>query len=87
MLNVMVTEEGGDVVTIDLSSIGRSQVQPMERITGTDVQTVTTNATDNEGNYNNTVAVELTVLKRGDVCRDNVIDSNDVMYIARYLRS
>ena len=85
----MVTEEGGDVVSviIDLSSICRSHVQPMERITGTDVQTVTTNATDNEGNYNNTVAVELTVPKRGDVCRDNVIDSNDVMYIARYLRS
>ncbi|MEA3281418.1 MAG: Ig-like domain-containing protein [Euryarchaeota archaeon] len=101
VLNVTVIDEEGGVanVTIDLSSIGRSPVQPMERITGTDVWTVTTNATDgvnlthqlainatdNEGNYNNTVAIELTVLRRGDVCRDDIIDGNDVMYIARYL--
>ena len=101
VLNVTVTDEESDVasVTIDLSSIGGSPIQPMEHITGTDVWTVTTNATDGvnlthqltinatdgEGNYNNTVAIELTVLRRGDVCRDNVIDGNDVMYIARYL--
>ena len=101
VLNVTATDADSDVasVTIDLSSIGGSPVQPMEHITGTDVWTVTTNATDgvnlthqltinatdNEGNYNNTVAIELTVLRRGDVCRDNVIDGNDVMYIARYL--
>jgi len=101
VLNVTVTDEEGGVasVTIDLSSIGGSPVQPMERIGETDIWTVTTNATDgvnlthqltinatdNEGNYNNTVAIELTVLRRGDVCRDNIIDSNDVMYIARYL--
>ncbi|MEA1894940.1 MAG: cohesin domain-containing protein [Euryarchaeota archaeon] len=101
VLDVTVTDEEGEVanVTIDLSSIGGSPVQPMERITGTDVWTVTTNATDgvnlthqltinatdNEGNYNNTVAIELTVLRRGDVHRDNIIDGNDVMYIARYL--
>lgn len=101
VLNVTVTDEESDVasVTIDLSSIGGSPVQPMEQIPETNIWTVTTNATDGvnlthqltinatdgEGNYNNTVAIELTVLRRGDVCRDNVIDGNDVMYIARYL--
>ncbi|MCK4459632.1 MAG: hypothetical protein KAU52_07925, partial [Methanosarcinales archaeon] len=46
---------------------------------------LTINATDNDGNYNNTVAIQLTVLRRGDVCRDDTIDHKDVMYIARYL--
>ncbi|MEA1863836.1 MAG: cohesin domain-containing protein [Euryarchaeota archaeon] len=88
-------------VTIDLSQIGGSDAQPMERISGTDTWTVTTNAsdgvnlthrlvinaTDNSGNHNDSVGVTLTVLRRGDVCRDNVIDSRDVLYIARYLAS
>jgi len=46
---------------------------------------LTINATDNKGNHNNTVAIQLTVLRRGDVCRDNAIGCEDVMYIARYL--
>ena len=88
-------------VTIDLSQIGGSDAQPMEKIAGTDTWTVTTNAsdginithmlvinaTDNSGNHNDSVGVTLTVLRRGDVCRDNVIDSRDVLYIARYLAS
>jgi len=88
-------------VTIDLSQIGGSDAQPMERISGTDTWTVTTNAsdgvnlthrlvinaTDNSGNHNDSVGVTLAVLRRGDVCRDNVIDSRDVLYIARYLAS
>jgi hypothetical protein len=88
-------------VTIDLSHIGGSDAQPMERIAGTDTWTVTTNAsdgvnlahrlvinaTDNSGNHNDLVGVTLTVLRRGDVCRDNVIDSRDMLYIARYLAS
>ena len=88
-------------VTIDLSQIGGSDAQPMERIAGTDTWTVTTNAsdgvnlahrlvinaTDNSGNHNDLVGVTLTVLRRGDVCRDNVIDSRDMLYIARYLAS
>ena len=71
----------------------------MEQIPETNIWTVTANATDginlthqlainatdHAGNCNNTVAIQLTVLRRGDVCRDNVIDHNDVMYIARYL--
>ena len=46
---------------------------------------LTINATDNKGNFNDSVSITLTVLRRGDVYRDNVIDSNDVIYIARYL--
>jgi hypothetical protein len=101
VLNVTVIDEESDVssVTIDLSPIGRSPVQPMERIAGTDIWTVTTNATDginfthqltinatdNEGNYNNSTSIMLTILRRGDVCRDDVTDRKDVVYIARYL--
>lgn len=101
VLNVTVTDrdcgDGGVAnVTINLSAIGGSSVRPMERIAGTDIWSVTTNAvgginlthqlainaTDNDGNYNDSVSVELTVLRRGDVCRDNVIDMNDVMRIS-----
>jgi len=88
-------------VTINLSSIGRSAIQPMEWIPGTDIWEVTTNAveginhthqltinaTDIRGNYNNSVNITLSVLRRGDVNRDNIIDSKDVIYIARYLTS
>ena len=98
VLNVTVTDGniGVSNVTIDLSPIGGSPVQPMEQITGTDIWSVTTNAvsginrthqltinaTDHAGNYNDSVSVELTVLRRGDVCRDNIIDMNDVMHIS-----
>ena len=98
VLNVTVNdgESGVSDVSIDLSPIGGSQVQPMEQITGTDIWSVATNAvsginrthqltinaTDHAGNYNDSVSVELTVLRRGDVCRDNIIDMNDVMRIS-----
>ena len=101
VLNVTVIDEESDVssVTIDLLPIGGSLVQPMGRIAGTDIWTVTTNATDginfthqltinatdNEGNYNNSTSITLTILRRGDVCRDDVTDRKDVGYIARYL--
>ena len=100
-LNVTVTDADSGVanVVIDLSSIGGSADQSMDQIEGTDIWTVTTNATDgvnlthqltitatdNEGNINNSVSITLTVLRRGDVYRDNVIDNKDVLYIARYL--
>jgi hypothetical protein len=42
------------------------------------------NATDLYGKINTTVSVPLTVLRRGDVVRDNVTDMKDVLYIARY---
>jgi hypothetical protein len=100
-LNVTVTDADSGVanVVIDLSFIGGSADQSMDQIEGTDIWTVTTNAidgvnlthqltitaTDNEGNINNSVGITLTVLRRGDVYRDNVIDNKDVLYIARYL--
>ena len=101
VLRVTVTDDDSDVssVSIDLSPIGGDAVQPMEQITGSDIWTVTTNAisgvnrthqltinaTDNTGNCNDTMAIELTVLRRGDVCRDNVVDMTDVMRISGYV--
>ena len=98
-INVTVTDDAGVAnVSIDLSPIGGSATQPMERIEGTDIWTVTTNAssginvtnyllvnaTDVYGKFNNTVSVPLEVLRRGDVVRDNVVDMKDMEYIARY---
>lgn len=34
---------------------------------------------------NDSVCIILTVLRRGDICRNSVIDNNDVIYVARYL--
>jgi len=101
MLRVTVTDDDSGVssVSIDLSPIGGDAVQPMEQITGSDIWTVTTNAisginrthqltinaTDNTGNCNDTVEIELTVLRRGDVCRDNVVDMTDAMRISGYV--
>ena len=46
---------------------------------------LTINATDNKGNFNDRASMFGAMARRGDVYRDNVIDSNDVIYIARYL--
>lgn len=98
-INATVTDEVGlTSVTIDLSPIGGSANQPMTQIGGTDIWTVTTNAsaginathalrinaTDLYGKSNTTVTVPLEVLRRGDVVRDNVVNMKDVLYIARY---
>ena len=98
-LNATIFDAGGIVnVTVNLSSIGGSPVQPMERIAGTDVWTVTTYATsginlthelvvtvtDVAGNTN-TSSIYLTVLLRGDIVRDGHINSGDALYIAKYL--
>ncbi len=100
-INVTVTDTDSGIasVTIDLLAIGGSAEQAMELIPGTDIWTVTTNAvdginlthqlditaTDDDGNINDSISVTITVLRRGDVSRDNVVDSKDVTYIARYL--
>ncbi|MDI6885192.1 MAG: cohesin domain-containing protein [archaeon] len=99
-LNVTVTDTGSGIsnVTVNLSSIGGSSVQPMERIEGTDRWTVSTKATlgfnlTNElviraidkANNSNTSSIYLTVLLRGDVVRDGNITSGDAFYIAKYL--
>ncbi|MBN1761992.1 MAG: Ig-like domain-containing protein [Methanomicrobia archaeon] len=92
--------EGIASVTVNLSALSLFESQPLERIAGTDVWTVSVNApyetgvnltnelivnvTDTAGNAN-TSAISVTVLRRGDVMRDNVITSGDVLYIAKYL--
>jgi len=98
-LNVTVTDNIRIAsVTIDLSAIGGSAVQAMSNIPDTNVWTVTTNAsaginvtsylvvnaTDTSGNSNTSVSIPLEVLRRGDVVRDNVVNMEDMMYIARY---
>lgn len=98
-INVTVTDDAGVAsVTIDLSSIGGSPNQPMSQVEETDIWTVTTNATaginsthvlpinatDIYGKSNTTVTVQLVVLRRGDIVRDNVTDMKDMLYIARY---
>jgi parallel beta-helix repeat protein len=100
VLNATVLNNGSGVmnVTIDLSAIGGSDDQIMERIASTDVWTVATNATDGinlthelvvtgtDGADNaNTSVIELTVLLRGDVVRDGELNSADTLYIAKYL--
>jgi len=95
---VLDSESGVVNVTIDLSPIGGSDDQVMDRIVGTDVWTVATTATDGinlthelvvtatDGADNtNTSVIELTVLLRGDVVRDGDLNSADSLYIAKYL--
>ena len=106
LLSAHVADMDGSItaVTINLSSIGGSPVQPMEHILG-DVWEVTTNATevaaaintpdfthqltitatDDDGGINDSVSIELTVLKRGDVNGDGLVDVMDVDYISNYV--
>ncbi len=95
-LQVEVTDDAGiQSVSIDLSPIGGGT----EEMTGDgDIYSINTmatagintthhltvTATDNDGNTAST-AIELTVLRRGDVFRDNKVDMKDAVYIARYL--
>jgi hypothetical protein len=46
--------------------------------------TLPVNATDADGNSNLSVSILLTVLRRGDVKRDNAVNMGDLLYIARY---
>jgi YVTN family beta-propeller protein len=95
---VLDSESGVVNVTIDLSPIGGSDDQIMERIAGTDIWTVATTATDGinlshelvvtatDGADNtNTSVIGLTVLLRGDIVRDGELNSADSLYIAKYL--
>ncbi|RLG28482.1 hypothetical protein DRO03_09730 [Methanosarcinales archaeon] len=79
--------------------LGNNSV-PMTNMVGTDQWTVevnapydagvgqvhnlTVDATDIFGNSNTTETIELTVLRRGDVVRDNEVNMFDYLYIARY---
>jgi len=95
---VLDSESGVVNVTIDLSPIGGSDNQVMERIAGTDVWTVATTATDginlshelvvtatDRADNTNTSVIGLTVLLRGDVVRDGELNSADALYLAKYL--
>ncbi|MEA3357298.1 MAG: hypothetical protein U9Q67_02590 [Patescibacteria group bacterium] len=99
-LNVTVTDDTEVVsVTIDLSPIGGSNKTQMNKIPGTDIWTVTTNAveginlthnlivtaTNSSGNSNTAVSIQLTVLRRGDVDHDNDVDEEDASAIQEYI--
>ena len=99
-LNISVTDNTAvDTVTIDLSPTGGSAAEEMINIPGTDIWTVTTTATagidlthnlivtatDIYGNSNTSVSIPLSVLQRGDIVRDNVVDDADMLYIAKYI--
>jgi len=95
-LNVTIMDNTEvDTVTIDLSPIGGSASAQMTNIPGTDIWSVTVNATtginlthnlivtatDTSGNSNTSVSIQLTVLRRADVFRDNIVDLKDAVYI------
>jgi hypothetical protein len=46
---------------------------------------LTITATDDDGGINDSVSIELTVLKRGDVNGDGLVDEMDVDYISNYV--
>ena len=46
---------------------------------------LTITATDDDGDINDPVSIELTVLKRGDVNGDGLVDEGDVDYISNYV--
>ena len=86
-------------VTVNQSAITGQPAHPIPHKHGTDMwwmnlkalthginctNTLVITVTDNAGNCN-TSTVYLTVLRRGDVVRDNTINSGDVLYIAKYL--
>ena len=99
-LNVTVTDESDIAgVTIDLSAIGGSPVQPMTHI-GNNVWSVTTNAsagtppqtyelqvcaTDIHGYTNMHERVELVVMRNGDVTGDNDVTPDDVALLENYV--
>jgi len=98
-LAVKVTDDVGvKSVTIDLSPIGGSPTQAMTKQGATDwyavdttatigvnlTHTLMVNATDTSDNFNDAVGISLTVLRRGDVVRDNSVDMGDALYIARW---
>jgi hypothetical protein len=105
-LSVVVTDESGIAsVTINLSSIGGSAVQPMARIGASNVWNVSrnasvgsarfdgggymphllrVNATDEHGNSNTSMSIELMVMRNGDVDRDGSVTYSDAMYLYKW---
>jgi hypothetical protein len=107
MLNVTVNDESAiALITINLSQIGGSEAAEMTNISGTDIWTVITNAsnstagwngtayvpyelrvnaTDEYGNSNVSVCIELRVMKNGDVQPYDGDGTVDFMHDALYL--
>ena len=99
-LNITVTDESDIAsVTIDLSAIGGSPVQPMTHI-GNNVWSVTTSAsaetppqtydltvcaTDIHGYTNMSESVELVVMRNGDVTGDGDVTPDDVALLENYV--
>jgi subtilisin-like proprotein convertase family protein len=97
-LNITVTDDVSEVaqVTIDLSSIGGSAIQPMTNIEGNVWSVVTNatgsnglkslpiNATDNQGNSNNSKAIALQVIRNGDIDNNGLVNLDDAIYLARH---
>ena len=100
ILNITATDTSGIAsVSINLSAIGRSTVQPMVNIDG-NIWSVTTNAsagtpnqtyqlrvnaTDIYGNSNNSVSIPLVVMRNGDVDGNNQVNIVDAMLLANYV--
>jgi hypothetical protein len=105
-LSVVITDDSAITsVTIDLTSLGGSAVQPIARIGASDIWNVSANAsigtagwtgsayvpyllqvnaTDQYGASNDSVSVELLVMKNGDVDENGAINLDDAIYLANY---
>jgi C1A family cysteine protease len=99
-LNVTITDNTGIAgVTINLSAVGGSPIQPMSNIVdniwsvttnasaGTPPQTYSlqVNATDIYGNSNTSVSIPLTVLRNGDITGNGAVNIVDAMLLANYV--
>ncbi|MCZ7380167.1 MAG: hypothetical protein O8C64_01115 [Candidatus Methanoperedens sp.] len=97
--NLTVTVTGTVAsVTVNLTPIGGSATTAMNRVIGTNNWTLSTNATaginltsnlvvtatGSGGDVNNTVSMPLTVLRLGDVVRNDRVNAADGYYILRY---
>jgi len=97
-LNVTVADDSSGIssVTIDLSEIGGPPNKPMTSIGGNIYSTttnasagtppktynLTVNATDMNGNSNNSVKIQLKVMKNGDTTGNGVVNIGDALRLA-----
>jgi hypothetical protein len=99
LITAVVSDSGMGInsVTVDLSAIGGSATTVMSE-TSSGTYTVTSKATagingtysfnvtakDNGGNTDTRATNNLTIYRRGDVVRNNIVNMGDALYIARY---
>jgi Zn-dependent metalloprotease len=96
-LNVTVTDESSiSSVAVNLSEIGGSAAKPMLNIGGNiysattnasagtppRVYNLTVNATDEYGNSNTSIRIQLKVMKNGDTKEDNKVNIGDALRLA-----